>query len=162
LQPARRSVRPAEVAPALLALLQEVISHDEPPVMVPRQPSLPTRRTYLRSCRAPPQAKDALRCSHHHVLLTASRASQSPIGHLPGHRLRPQVRDQHPARPPAEAALAAQVSASPLWQGLPGRPGRALGGRRLHLRRAFTSLPARPAAAAREAPPALAGAGDPN
>src|SRR2546423_15335773 len=63
LQPARRSVRPAEVAPALLALLQEVISHDEPPVMVPRQPSLPTRRTYLGSCRAPLQAKDALRCS---------------------------------------------------------------------------------------------------
>src|ERR1700730_14477303 len=80
---------------------------------------------------------------------------------LPDHRLQPQIRDQHPARSQADAALAAQASASPLWQGLPGRPGRSLGGRRLHLRRALTSLPARPAAAAREAPPALAGAGDP-
>jgi hypothetical protein len=72
LQPARRSVRTAEVAPELLALLRVVISDDGPPLLVPRQPSLPTRRTYLRPCRAPPQAKDALRCSHQHVLLAAS------------------------------------------------------------------------------------------
>ena len=121
LQPARRSVRTAEVAPELLALLRGVISDDRPPLLVPRQPSLP-RRTYLRPCRAPPQAKDALRCSHQHVLLTASRGSQRPIGPMGGRRCTTYVPVSRTSRCRATRSL--ELVAGARWSFSDGRQAR--------------------------------------
>src|SRR5437870_4710908 len=40
-QPAVNSNRPCEAAPALLGLVARWASHDQPPLVAPRQPSLP-------------------------------------------------------------------------------------------------------------------------